>query len=173
MFQGCLAQDGMNEATFLQDFPLLQRSKFSREFYGFLVRQQSLARYLARNSLENFKTSVQKTFCREENWLLRAPNRPHFMQASCRLHVGFVQACESINPFIHRTFQQNHVGMQAVLCFSDFFRHYRPTIQPYIHKVVWMDWTIMHVEKSALDCFSPFLAFMSQGFQACKTILAA
>ena len=41
-----------------QTLSLILAEKFSREFYGFLTRQHSIARYLAENSLENFVTSL-------------------------------------------------------------------------------------------------------------------
>ena len=51
--------------------------------------------------------------------------------------------------------QKSYAEQMAICCFSRFniSRHYRPSIQTYIYKVVWMDWTITYVEKFALDCF--------------------
>ena len=35
---------------------------------------------------------------------------------------------------------------------SQLFSAFRPTIQTYLYIMVWMDWTIMHIEKFAFVC---------------------
>ena len=61
-FRVCTAGNE-NQMGASQTFLLMACSKFSREFYGFHIREQLRELFSHENSLENFQTGINEGMC--------------------------------------------------------------------------------------------------------------